>query len=564
MTSFDLLSRVWGETRDVMPKDAGKPSARRLQAVVAKLATAAHKRGLEGQLRARPAPQVDSPQAQRYLETRETVAAVQAGTYAGNPLPARAALLEINPNGTPRLGPQAPKALAWVLDSDTFGGDEYIVGDGSDGRLYKLFESDKVPAEDELPFASAVTGSGLLEPESPNPYGRLSWIIGIAAALVFTLGAVTSIATGHVMNTAKSQISASLPGAQYSLLNRLVEVCVNDAAAFPAAQPSQVCSRVLEDGKPPALINNKRVWNNPQTALGLLADQDRCKAPGCDALWRAALIAEPATPDYFKTLSTYLGSVDTLTGAISIRLPFLMLMAGLGGLVIALGLGTKQRVAGIWIDSRNRVSLARAQVTLWTVVVLSGYAALALFNIGFADLHADQVLNLFPQMPNPIAAALGIAIVTPMLSALILPTKIPKTKGLELDIADASTDLRKRGAPFLGAQSLGLDMNASPQQASITDLFMGEEKPDADTVDIARLQNVVITVVLVLGYFTLLLKMTSSISAVTLLGANQAVFGTLPNPDATFTSLLLVSHATYLVAKAYDSRAPSAKPDVAD
>ncbi len=50
--------------------------------------------------------------------------------------------------------------------------------------------------------------------------------------------------------------------------------------------------------------------------------------------------------------------------------------------------------------------------------------------------------------------------------------------------------------------------------------------------------------------------MTSSIAAAKLLTANGAIFLSLPELGVSFTSLLLVSHATYLAAKAHDSQAP--------
>ena len=47
-------------------------------------------------------------------------------------------------------------------------------------------------------------------------------------------------------------------------------------------------------------------------------------------------------------------------------------------LLIALGLQVKQHVLGVLIDSRNRISLSRFQTTLWTILVLSAFLAIAL------------------------------------------------------------------------------------------------------------------------------------------------------------------------------------------
>ncbi len=241
-------------------------------------------------------------------------------------------------------------------------------------------------------------------------------------------------------------------------------------------------------------------------------------------------------------------------------MPFVVIVIGIAAMVIALGLGTKQRVAGVWIDTRNRVSLARAQVTLWSIVALAGYAALMMFNVGMSSIlnvPGDfSIYNAFPSIPASVAAALGIAVGSPMLSALILPTKDKDQP--DLVVRGADSDLSKRGVPFFGTASDGLDKRDSPAQASIADIFMGEEKADADTVDVSRLQNVVITVTLVLGFFSLLIAMTSAITPDAIMKATKLapIFTSLPNPGATFASLLLVSHATYLVAKAHDSQSP--------
>ena len=138
---------------------------------------------------------------------------------------------------------------------------------------------------------------------------------------------------------------------------------------------------------------------------------------------------------------------------------------------------------------------------------------------------------------------------------MILPTKDKSEP--ELQLRDAAADLRNRGAPFFGAGSSGLDKRETPLKASITDIFMGEENANKDTVDVARLQNVVITGTLALGFFSVLAGMMSAIDAQTLLGAKGPLFTSLPAMGATFTSLLGVSHATYLVSKAADKSGPA-------
>ena len=309
------------------------------------------------------------------------------------------------------------------------------------------------------------------------------------------------------------------------------------------------------------------VWDGAKAVAAL----DAAKAcvgnganDGCNVAWRAAVALDQDQiwkRSYFGALHLFSGFLTgrAESGSASILAPLATVIAGLVLMVVALGLGTKQRVAGMWIDTRNRVSLARAQITLWTIVALAGYMTFAMFNVGFSDIvtSASEMsrYQAFPAIPASIAAALGIATTSTMLSALILPTKDRGGSPIDIEVRGGDPgDLRKRGLPFFGAESEGLDRRPSPADASIADVFMGEEKANADTVDIARLQNVVITITLVLGFLLQLIGLSRSISVATMLDAKTAIFASLPEFNAAFTSLLLASHATYLVAKAHDAQ----------
>jgi hypothetical protein len=90
-----------------------------------------------------------------------------------------------------------------------------------------------------------------------------------------------------------------------------------------------------------------------------------------------------------------------------------------------------------------------------------------------------------------------------------------------------------------------------PSDASLADVFVGEHVAGSDQVDISRLQNVVLTVTLVLGYFAMLLGQLGSIAPESLLSG----LSSMPDAGATFTAVLLVSSATYLGTKLYGSTA---------
>jgi hypothetical protein len=264
----------------------------------------------------------------------------------------------------------------------------------------------------------------------------------------------------------------------------------------------------------------------------------------CELIARSAadagIVGTAPYKGFLEGVVNSLLAVRTVPNTRSILVQLLFMTLGIAGLAVALGLGTKGRITGIWIDERNRVSLARAQVSLWTIVALGGFAATALYNVGLAGTIA------FPQIPAAIAAALGIAFASPMISAVILQSKTfgtpddvtAQANSLRINTAGQSTDLPNDP----------LETRMAPIEASLADVFVGEHVSDAGNVDLSRLQNVVLTVTLVLGYLAMLVGQLSSITADTLLTGIAA----LPDPGAAFTSVLLVSHATYLGTKAYN------------
>jgi hypothetical protein len=424
---------------------------------------------------------------------------------------------------------------------------------------------------DGAPLVNALTGTGVPNGKplfatvtaqtTSNRYTTISWWIGIAGVLLFIAGGAMSALAGISMSGARNSLTATDPAYERLLLLKMGSVCVRDYQNLPSAPRADLCVKLLGENK---IVNlpveaNKINWQNGDAALMAARScaQDGTQ-PGCATAWRAAVEADQDQTwksSFFRwmyVISTYVTGASSDAGSTSILVPFVTTLVGVVGLIVALGLGTVGRAAGVWIDTRNRVSLARAQVTLWTVVALGGYLVLAMFNIGFAAfLQSPEglgVYHAFPSIPGSIAAALGIATGSTMASALILPTKM----GADLTIQGADQNLANRGAPFFGNRSSGLDTRDAPALASLADIFMGEENANANTVDVSRLQNVMITITLVFGFFSLLAEMMSNISMSTMLTAHGPIFSALPDPGASFTWLLAISHATYLLAKAHD------------
>ena len=81
---------------------------------------------------------------------------------------------------------------------------------------------------------------------------------------------------------------------------------------------------------------------------------------------------------------------------------------------------------GVLIDSRNKVSLSRLQITLWTVLVLSTYLTIALPRVSAMvgdnpTLNVANVLDI--RFPEELIVAMGISAVSFAGSSLIQSNK---------------------------------------------------------------------------------------------------------------------------------------------
>jgi hypothetical protein len=117
---------------------------------------------------------------------------------------------------------------------------------------------------------------------------------------------------------------------------------------------------------------------------------------------------------------------------------------------------------GVLIDSRNKVSLSRLQITLWTVLVLSTYLTVALPRVtamvgANPSLNAAQALDI--RFPDELIVAMGISAVSFAGSSLIKSNK--KGKQIKVDARlspDAAQARRDQAADALkGAEATLLD-----------------------------------------------------------------------------------------------------------
>jgi len=336
-------------------------------------------------------------------------------------------------------------------------------------------------------------------------------------------------------------------------------------------------------------------------------------------------------------------------------------------LLIGLGLGANGKWYGFLIDSRNRTSLSRMQISLWTILTISAFLAIALPRsipgaLGKAseqavtDCKANFLTNIEKiedldafrksdpkaaaaaeersaaecvpdplkiHFPEELLLALGISTASLTGSTLILSNKRNKSElGLTADLKkklkeaegvkdekkvaldkidkelgdarDAREDAQKRlddpaitdktqaqkdkdaailrynnevakkpqaETEFTNAKQafesmqtqLGetreglLKVNVRPQDATLSDIFQGDEVGDYYLIDLSKVQMFFFTVAIIVSYAAALSGvMNNQAALMNPLGVD------FPSFSSSLNTLLAISHAGYLTVKSVD------------
>ena len=103
--------------------------------------------------------------------------------------------------------------------------------------------------------------------------------------------------------------------------------------------------------------------------------------------------------------------------------------AWIGTLVLLAGFATVagHGILGLWlgllIDERNKMSLSRLQMILWTIVVLSGFLTAAMWNISHGQVDALSIV-----VPAQLWLLMGISTTSLIGSPLIRSTQDDRTR----------------------------------------------------------------------------------------------------------------------------------------
>ena len=216
----------------------------------------------------------------------------------------------------------------------------------------------------------------------------------------------------------------------------------------------------------------------------------------------------------------------------------------------AIGRIVNKRLDGLIIDNRNRASLSKLQMLLWTILIVA-----ALTSLAASRLRASTSDPLAIDIPGELLAAMGIAAASFVAAPTVLSLKAGETPS-DQNVQDAQASASAQGAQL---QANGkVHGRADPSQAQWMDLFRGDEVGNADTPDLSKIQQFAITLLL-LGIYTATLVYAFSDKSNFIVTARLSSFdpkahpgfpNALPGLSDQFVMLMAISHASYLVYKA--------------
>jgi hypothetical protein len=220
-----------------------------------------------------------------------------------------------------------------------------------------------------------------------------------------------------------------------------------------------------------------------------------------------------------------------------------LLTAGIFILLLAyIGYAVKGRWDGIFVDDRNRISLSRFQLVLWTVLLVS-----ALMTVGVSNsMLGPNPLQV--KIPPEIWALLGIGVFTAVAAPVLVESRKKDATPPEVAVVNQVRAKVAQEDSVDPVKIVQLDVNVPAktvvEEARWMDLIRGDTTAGFEHVDVSKVQQLAFTIVLV------------SIYAMAVFGIldipekqKMAVISTFPPIDPGFVSLLGLSHAAYLANK---------------
>lgn len=212
-------------------------------------------------------------------------------------------------------------------------------------------------------------------------------------------------------------------------------------------------------------------------------------------------------------------------------------LIAIGLFTCALGISVRGDFFGIFAAGRNRYSLSRFQMALWSWLILAALAAATIcraWGLGGAPAGAALVIHI----DTNLLAIMGISYFTGAAAPGLLALK-SNSNGAPATALAARSDGQLLGVT---GQIVYRPAAFAPRFA---DLVLGDEASNAGSIDLSKLQQLLITIILVGAYATLLFQMFGGPDFVVRSGSDHGTT-LLPPLSGGIVQLLLLSHAGYL------------------
>lgn len=232
--------------------------------------------------------------------------------------------------------------------------------------------------------------------------------------------------------------------------------------------------------------------------------------------------------------------------------------------VVLLGHALTRRVLGVLIDGRNKMSLSRLQLIIWTILILSALLTAAMWNLA---LSIANPLNI--TLPSSVLLLLGISTTSLVGAPLILNTtktaapnasqverqidliasqrtRIPRNKPLTADQTERLSQQKTLITDQLVPQQGRVVGFKQPDQASLADLFRGDEVGNFAQLDLSKVQ---------LFFFTLIVVLIYAVSLGEVFAKGEPIMN-FPSLEQSIVVAMVISHASYLTYKAVPHSAP--------
>jgi len=187
---------------------------------------------------------------------------------------------------------------------------------------------------------------------------------------------------------------------------------------------------------------------------------------------------------FSSVVLSWLGLPSTSMTALWIG--FMVLM---GVIIVLIGHGITGQFDGFLIDPRNKMSLSRLQLVLWTIVILPAFLAAAIYNFGAG---AEDPLNI--TVPPEVWGLLGISTGSLVGSGII---KSGRGDADPAAVEQAKQDPNRAALTRLKNQQ---DVNTEAERASVADLFKGELVGSKDHLEVGKVQMFFFTLLVVFAY----------------------------------------------------------------